>query len=313
MTAVKGSEADNSEENQVPADPDPPPREMAEPPKAIRPSKSSRQPLLRLSRGKRRVCLLVRVAEIERPPRVYLLVIKVAPESRRFSIVLPAILTGGPTTQFSPGGRTTPPLSKAHDAATASARTPCFAHRRDWQRKVMDFLRERLERDDPVEAVGVELLQLLDIAQAILWPNEHAVLIQHVGEADRRILEPRNVHKTGPRRKDLALPGTTMMKRVVHQREHVGAFDVVDRRERPRLKRSEEIGKPSGSTKPLRPNWPRIARAPFNAARSPAAFSGVSSSNLPSLSGHITRPIAPHAAASLARLSSVAPARRSRH
>ena len=39
-------------------------------------------------------------------------------------------------------------------------------------------------------------------------------------------------NKTSPRREDFTFPGATMMKRVVHQREHVCAFDVIDRRER---------------------------------------------------------------------------------
>ena len=53
----------------------------------------------------------------------------------------------------------------------------------------MDFLGKRLERNDSVKTVGVELSQLLDIAQAILRTYEHAVPVQHIGKTDR-VLEP---------------------------------------------------------------------------------------------------------------------------
>ena len=39
----------------------------------------------------------------------------------------------------------------------------------------MNLFREGFERDNPVVAVGIELTQLLDVAEAIFWADEHAV------------------------------------------------------------------------------------------------------------------------------------------
>lgn len=92
---------------------------MAEPLKAIRPSQSLRQPWFSLVEAGEGI---VRLIALRKPSSfcAFSLAIRVAPESMRFPIVLPAILAGGPAAPFSPDGRTTPPLSKVYDIANAS-------------------------------------------------------------------------------------------------------------------------------------------------------------------------------------------------
>src|SRR5579871_5787451 len=96
----------------------------------------------------------------------------------------------------------------------------------------MDLFGEGLERYDSVVAVRVELTELLDIAEPVLRADEHAMPVQHVGEADSGVLEPGNVHESGSISEELLLSGPAMMEGVVNQRKGVCAAYVVDRGKR---------------------------------------------------------------------------------
>ena len=106
----------------------------------------------------------------------------------------------------------------------------------------MDLLCEWLERDHPVVPIGVELTELLDVAEAILRADEHAMTIQHVGEADRGVFQPGDVHEARAAGENLFLARSAVMESVVNEREDVGPADVVDRRERIALEAQRRNG-----------------------------------------------------------------------
>src|SRR5271166_3010871 len=96
----------------------------------------------------------------------------------------------------------------------------------------MDLFGEGFERNDAVIAVGIQLAELLDIAQAILRADEHAMAIQHVCKADARVFQPGNVHEPGTVGENLQLSRAAVMEGVMNEREDVRAADVVDRDKR---------------------------------------------------------------------------------
>ncbi len=136
---------------------------MAEPHGAVRPSKSSRQPLLPPTKAGAAFAHVIALRKSSNCSALPL-VIKVAPESMRFSIVLPAILTDGPAAPFPKGERTTLLLEGSRRLQRLAHIRHACAHRSDWKGEVVDLLGERLERNDSIKAVGVELAKLLDVA-----------------------------------------------------------------------------------------------------------------------------------------------------
>src|ERR1700733_4807543 len=47
------------------------------------------------------------------------------------------------------------------------------SNRSDRVGQTMDLLGEGLERNDAIVAAGIELAELLDVAESILWPDKH--------------------------------------------------------------------------------------------------------------------------------------------
>ena len=83
-----------------------------------------------------------------------------------------------------------------------------------------------------VVPIGIELAELLDIAEAILRADEHAMAIQHVREADSGVFQDRKSHEPGTAGEEMLLSRAAVMEGVVNEREDVGAADVVDRGQR---------------------------------------------------------------------------------
>ena len=81
----------------------------------------------------------------------------------------------------------------------------------------MDLVGEGFERNDAVEAVRIELAELLEVPKAIFWSDEHPMAVQHVRKADCGVFQPGNVHEPGPAGEKLLLSGTTMMEGVVNK------------------------------------------------------------------------------------------------
>src|SRR5579863_510224 len=102
-------------------------------------------------------------------------------------------------------------------------------NRSDRVLQTMDLFGEGFERNDTVVAVRVKLAELLDVPEAILRPDEHAMPIQHVRETYLGVFQPGNVREPRALRENLPLSGAAMMKGVMHEGEDAGAADVVDR------------------------------------------------------------------------------------
>src|SRR5208337_3039003 len=56
--------------------------------------------------------------------------------------------------------------------------------------QTMDLFGEGFERNDAVVAVRVKLAELVDVPEAILRPDEHAMAIQHICETYRGVFQP---------------------------------------------------------------------------------------------------------------------------